>query len=760
MSNQPKNSDIWNYEPNRLSNFQEEPSLWPNNYFHDGTHLSRNMLNGSADGSTIPDFPSIWNRCNNEQNLINDFSQWSLNQPSSSQAPNFAWNESVSNLPQVSSNNVPENDVFQTPWPDTSWPPINKEPIPPPLSAQNETNGQDADHLSLNSQVKSSKAKERSATELDTLSDLQLPQDNQPQSKNDMEQLIKERVNNPGKWGQKPIEQNTPWHDDDDVKSLRQCQDSNVWRSEPPTGAHIWDSLQAGPSTPTASLNGSVASRISPQALSNQPLPSTFNNWTFSSTGSFSSRSQFPSQGTSQGFGPPGSYRRQIQGTSTLISRQSNDNSGLSGPPLGSHRSNVWPSPSTNEVPGSSNLGNRSSTWASRSNMDTQPIGNLLESHFRNSTGGINNLLNVPQPMPSHRSSLLTYFMQQGFPRADVEEVLSTGSTDIDQCLAALRALQSSGGSSMAFRGNQRTLACTRLLSSPSAPSESGSFFGSFSNNQGASNAPFGRGNAMRSTTKSNSMYLGGGALSALPGGHFNTSIGGTGSDDGLMSSLLGRPPAQTPSMSSFLEGSSSTTASMRNFQSSPNFSSVMSLLALKNEIQMQLNEFNEKPFMLNSPSGKKVFADLNLQLQYVNMQLLNANGSSGVSGGFAPNSIPNGFRSSRQNSYNDNFSAQSHSLSNEENWLLIRDMSVSIPSLELGNILDCTILEFHDFPVPGNYLIRVGSAEIAREIKRRCDTHFFSIIPSVVIMSGEAAAGVLMESAKLKNPVPAAVFS
>ncbi|VDN98962.1 unnamed protein product [Rodentolepis nana] len=757
MSNQPKSSDIWNYESNRLSHFQEEPNLWPNNYLHDGTHLSRNMLNGSTSSSTIPDFPSIWNRCNNEHNLVNDFSQWSLNQSSSSQSSNFAWNEPASKLPQISSNNVPENDVFQTPWPDASWPPINKESIPPPHSAQNETNNQDADPLSTNSQAKPSKAKEKSMTGLDTLSDLQLPQNNQPQLKNDAELLIKERINNPGKWGQKPIEQNTPWTDDDDVKSPRQCQDSNVWRSEPPTGAHIWDSLQAGPSTPTASLNGSAASRISPQALSNQHLPSTFNNWTYSSTGSFSSRSQFPSQGASQGFGPPGSFRRQIQGaTSTLISRQSNDSSGLSGPPMGSHRLNAWPSPSINDVPGGSNLGSRSSTWASRPNMDTQPIGNLLENHFRNSTGGINNILNVPQPMPSHRNSLLTYFMQQGFPRADVEEVLSTGNTDIDQCLAALRALQSSGGSSMPFRGTQRTLACTRLLSSPTAPSESGSFFGPFSNNQVASNASFGRGNTMRSTTKSNSMNLSGGAIGSLPGGHFNT-----GSDDGLMSSLLGRPPAQTPSMSSFLEGSSNTAAPIRNFQSSSNISSVMGLLALKNEIQMQLNEFNEKPFMLTSPNGKKMFSDLNLQLQCVNMQLLNANSSGGTSGGFAPNSIPNGFRSSRQNSYNDNFSAQSHSLSaSEENWLLIRDMSISIPSLELGNILDCNILEFHDFPVPGNYLIRVGSAEIAREIKRRCDTHFCSIIPSVVVMSGEAAAGVLLESAKLKNPVPTAVFS
>lgn len=53
----------------------------------------------------------------------------------------------------------------------------------------------------------------------------------------------------------------------------------------------------------------------------------------------------------------------------------------------------------------------------------------------------------------------------------------------------------------------------------------------------------------------------------------------------------------------------------------------------------MQLNEFNEKPFMLNSPNGKKVFADLNFHLHYLNMQLLNANNNSGASGGFGPNS-------------------------------------------------------------------------------------------------------------------------
>ncbi|VDL60504.1 unnamed protein product [Hymenolepis diminuta] len=738
MSNQPKNSDIWNYEPTGSSNLQEVSSLWPSSYLHDGTHLSRNIPNGSANSSTIPDFPSIWNRYTDEQNLVTDFSRWSLNQPSSPQAQNFLWNEPSSNLPQISSNNVPGNDVFQSLWSDSSWP-LNKEPIPSPLSAQNETNSQDT-ILSPSSQMKSSKTQEISATELDASSELKLSQSNQSQSQTDMEKLIKERINNPGKWGQKPIEQSTPWHDDDDVKSPRQRQDSNVWRSEPPTGAQIWDSLQAGPSTPTTSLNGSVALRISPQALFNQSLPSTFNNWNYPSTGSFSSRSQFPSHGTSQGFGPPGSYRRQIQGatTSTSISRQSNDNSGLGGPPMSSHRLNAWPSPSTNEIQSGNNLGHRSSTWASRSNMDAPLIGNFLEGHFRNSTSGINNVPNTLQPMPSHRSSLLNYFMQQGFPRGDVEEVLSTGSTDIDQCLAALRALQSSGGSTMAFRGAQRNLTGTRLLSSPSAPSENVSFFGSFSNNQSALNAPYGRGNAMRSTTRSNSMNQGGGALGPLSGGPFNTSIGGgAGGDDGLMSSLLGRPPAQTPSLSSFLEGPSNTAAPpMRNFLSSPNFSSVMSLLALKNEIQMQLNEFNEKPFMLNSPNGKKVFADLNFQLLYLNMQLLNANNNSGASGGFGPNSM------------------------NEENWLLIRDMSASIPSLELGNILDCTILEFHDFPVPGNYLIRVGSAEIAREVKRRCDAQFSSIIPNVVIMSGEAAAGVLMESAKLKNPVPAAVFS
>lgn len=80
-------------------------------------------------------------------------------------------------------------------------------------------------------------------------------------------------------------------------------------------------------------------------------------------------------------------------------------------------------------------------------------------------------------------------------------------------------------------------------------------------------------------------MNQGGGALGPLSGGPFNTSIGGgAGGDDGLMSSLLGRPPAQTPSLSSFLEGPSNTAVPpMRNFQSSPNFSSVMGLLALKN---------------------------------------------------------------------------------------------------------------------------------------------------------------------------------
>lgn len=79
---------------------------------------------------------------------------------------------------------------------------------------------------------------------------------------------------------------------------------------------------------------------------------------------------------------------------------------------------------------------------------------------------------------------------------------------------------------------------------------------------------------------------------------------------------------------------------------------------------------------------------------------------------------------------------------------------------MDLGAILECAILDFHEFAVPGNYLLRVASAEIAREVKRRCETQFASIMPNVVLMTGEAAAGVLFESAKLKNPLPTAVFS
>lgn len=81
-----------------------------------------------------------------------------------------------------------------------------------------------------------------------------------------------------------------------------------------------------------------------------------------------------------------------------------------------------------------------------------------------------------------------------------MEEVLASGITSIDQALAALRALQvggaaAGGGNGLTSRGFQRTLTGTRLLSSPNAPSESGSFFGAFSNNQGPSLAQFARGN-------------------------------------------------------------------------------------------------------------------------------------------------------------------------------------------------------------------------------------------------------------------------
>lgn len=94
--------------------------------------------------------------------------------------------------------------------------------------------------------------------------------------------------------------------------------------------------------------------------------------------------------------------------------------------------------------------------------------------------------------MSSHRNSLLNYFMQLGFPRGDVEDVLSTDITDIDQCLARLRSLQHSG---FPGRGASRTMTDSRLLSSPNASSDAGPLFGPFSNSQNASNAPFGRGN-------------------------------------------------------------------------------------------------------------------------------------------------------------------------------------------------------------------------------------------------------------------------
>ncbi|KAM7532953.1 hypothetical protein Aperf_G00000119157 [Anoplocephala perfoliata] len=681
--------------------------------------------------------------------------------PLRSQMQSFPWDETVSstspNLPQPNSNNVPGNDVFQNAWTAESahaassshrdhWN-LNSELVPP-----TESSCQEVVVPSSNSQTKPTITTQGQSQESETPT--AAVQSERPITPTSMTKLVEERINNPAKWGQRPIKQSTPWQieqeEGDSVKSNRSRQESNVWRSEPPTGTQIWDALRAGPSI--APSNGSNIPRISPQAPSvSQPtaFSSGSNPWNCSSTGPFSSRPQFPPQGSSV-FGPPGSIRRQAHGTnSSSASRHSNENIGLG--PMGP-RLNVWPA--SNEM-ASNNLGHRSNTWASmasRSTVDSHAT-NFLEAPLRSTS--INGVPTAPQSMSSHRNSLLNYFMQLGFPRADVEDVLSTEITDIDQCLARLRSLQQAG---FPGRGASRTMTDSRLLSSPNTSPDAAPLFGPFSNSQ---NAPFGRGNATRLATsaRTNSMNQFGVAGVNNPctgGGSFLTPTGG---GDDLMnvslSSLLGRPPAQ-PSMQTFLENNSTP---MRNFHSQAHVQYVEELLAKKNAIQFQLNEFKDKPFMFASMRGRSWFHELNFQLQQIDMQLINAKSSGASAGVFGPASSANGFRISRHNSYNDTFGSQGSSSVNEENWLLIRDMPTSMSKLALECLLKCSILELHDFPAPGNYLLRLASAEVAREVKQRCDTQIVSFTPNVVIMSADVATGVLIEAAKLKNPVAAPAF-
>lgn len=81
----------------------------------------------------------------------------------------------------------------------------------------------------------------------------------------------------------------------------------------------------------------------------------------------------------------------------------------------------------------------------------------------------------------------------------------------------------------------------------------------------------------MRTTTRSNSLNS---------GPQFNDAMGG--GDDGYISSLLGRPPAQTAPFPNFLDGGAgpSTVAtsgvSMRNMQL-PGAANTLSLLTMKN---------------------------------------------------------------------------------------------------------------------------------------------------------------------------------
>lgn len=114
----------------------------------------------------------------------------------------------------------------------------------------------------------------------------------------------------------------------------------------------------------------------------------------FSLAGSFPTRSQFPTQGVSPGFGPPGSFRRQMPSTGGTAIPRPNDipNLGRTVGGLMSPRLNAWSS--SNDGPGGNGLVQRSNTWVSRSNMDpTPPIGSFMDGHF---TRGHNALNNIP----------------------------------------------------------------------------------------------------------------------------------------------------------------------------------------------------------------------------------------------------------------------------------------------------------------------------------------------------------------------------
>lgn len=210
---------------------------------------------------------------------------------------NFPWDERVSsaspNLPQPYSNNVPGNDVFQNAWTAESthaassshrdqWA-LSNELVPP-----NETSTQEVVDTSSNPQIKIPIKTQGQTQKAETLADTTAVQIERPNTPTSMTKLVEERINNPAKWGQHPIQQSTPWEleqeEGDSVKSSRPRQESNVWRSEPPTGTQIWDSLRAGPSiVPT---NGSIISRVSPQAPPvSQPtaFSSGSNLWSYSS---------------------------------------------------------------------------------------------------------------------------------------------------------------------------------------------------------------------------------------------------------------------------------------------------------------------------------------------------------------------------------------------------------------------------------------------------------------------------------------------